>query len=45
MITQIVVLWMAYQFAFPTWTKVLLIFGLAINLISFGYRFCQNLSQ
>lgn len=42
MVTQIVVLYIAYQLQLPTWCKVLMLIGIGLNLVKFGYGFCKG---
>ena len=45
MLTDIVVLYMAYMFEFPTWCKMLPTIAITLKLIQFGYGICKGLEN
>lgn len=45
MLTDIVVLYMAYMLEFPNWCKMLLTIAIALKLIQFGYGICKGLEN
>lgn len=42
MFTQIVVLYLCYLLELPTWCKVLMLIGMACNLVRLGYEACKE---
>ena len=45
MLTDIVVLYMAYMFEFPTWCKMLPTIAITLKLIQFGYGICKGMEN
>ncbi len=43
MLTDIVVLYMAYMLGFPTWCRILPTIAISLKLIQFGYGICKGL--
>lgn len=44
MLTQIVVLYMAFIYDLPTWCKVFLIISLCLNIMGLGYKTCKSMN-